>query len=52
MMFLIVGIVFGIFFNLIIGLEMCKWVRDMIGGGDDDFGGDYLLLSTNGGIMF
>ena len=46
---LIAGIALGILFNPITGPETRKWVKDMIGGGDDDFGGDYPSSSTNGG---
>ena len=44
---LIAGITLGILFNPITGPETRKWVKEMIGGGDDEFGGDY--SSNNGG---
>ena len=43
---LIAGIALGILFNPVTGPETRKWVKEMIGGGSDDFGGDY---SSNGG---
>ncbi len=43
---LIAGVVLGILFNPITGPETRRWVKDMIGGGDE-FGGDY--SSGNGG---
>jgi hypothetical protein len=43
---LVAGIALGILFNPVTGPETRKWVKDMIGGGSDDFGGDY---SSNGG---
>jgi gas vesicle protein len=43
---LIAGIALGLLFNPITGPETRKWVKEMIGGGSDDFGGDY---SSNGG---
>jgi gas vesicle protein len=42
---LVAGIALGLLFNPVTGPETRKWVKDMIGGGDD-FGGDY---SSNGG---
>jgi hypothetical protein len=42
---LVAGIALGILFNPVTGPETRKWVKDMIGGGDE-FGGDY--SSTNG----
>ncbi len=43
---LIAGIALGMLFNPVTGPETRKWVKEMIGGGADDFGGDY---SSNGG---
>ena len=43
---LIAGIALGLLFNPVTGPETRKWVKEMIGGGSDDFGGDY---SSNGG---
>jgi hypothetical protein len=43
---LVAGIALGILFNPVTGPETRKWLKDMIGGGDD-FGGDY--SSSNGG---
>ena len=37
---LIAGIALGLLFNPITGPETRRWLKDMIGGGDD-FGGDY-----------
>jgi hypothetical protein len=41
-----IGIVLGILFNPVTGPETRKWIKDLVGGGSDDFGGDY---SSNGG---
>lgn len=43
---LVAGIALGILFNPVTGPETRKWLRDMIGGGSDEFGGDY---SSNNG---
>ena len=43
---LVAGIALGILFNPITGPETRKWVKEMVGGGNDEFGGDY---SSNGG---
>jgi gas vesicle protein len=43
---LVAGIALGILFNPVTGPETRKWVKEMISGGSDDFGGDY---SSNGG---
>jgi hypothetical protein len=42
---LVAGIALGLLFNPVTGPETRKWLKDMIGGGDE-FGGDY---SSNGG---
>jgi gas vesicle protein len=42
---LVAGIALGLLFNPITGPETRKWLKDMLGGGDE-FGGDY---SPNGG---
>jgi len=44
---LIAGIALGILFNPVTGPETRRWVKEMIGGGDGEFGGDY--PSSNGG---
>ena len=44
---LVAGIALGILFNPVTGPETRKWVKEMIAGGDDEFGGDY--PSSNGG---
>jgi hypothetical protein len=41
----VAGIALGLLFNPVTGPETRKWLKDMIGGGDE-FGGDY---SSNGG---
>jgi hypothetical protein len=38
---LITGIALGILFNPITGPETRRWLKDMITGGGDEFGGDY-----------
>ena len=43
---LVAGIALGILFNPVTWPETRKWVKDMISGGDDEFGGDY--PSSNG----
>jgi hypothetical protein len=43
---LVAGIALGILFNPVTGPETRKWLKEMIGGGSDEFGGDY---SSNGG---
>jgi hypothetical protein len=42
---LVAGIALGILFNPVTGPETRKWLKDMLGSGDDEFG-DY---SSNGG---
>jgi hypothetical protein len=43
---LVAGIALGILFNPVTGPETRRWLKDMIGGGGDEFGGDY---SSNNG---
>jgi hypothetical protein len=43
---LVAGIALGILFNPLTGPETRRWLKELIGGGSDDFGGDY--SSTNG----
>ena len=43
---LVAGIALGILFNPVTGPETRKWLKELIGGGADEFGGDY---SSNGG---
>jgi len=43
---LVAGIALGLLFNPVTGAETRKWVKDLVSGGDDDFGGNY---SPNGG---
>jgi hypothetical protein len=43
---LVAGIALGILFNPVTGPETRKWLKEMIAGGSDEFGGDY---SSNGG---
>jgi gas vesicle protein len=45
---LIAGIALGILFNPVTGPETRKWLKDLISGGADDFGGDY-SAGANGG---
>ena len=46
---LIPGIALGILFNPVTGPETRKWLKEAIGGGDDEFSGDY-PTSSNGGV--
>ena len=43
---LVAGIALALLFNPVTGPETRKWVKELIGGGSDEFGGDY---SSNGG---
>jgi hypothetical protein len=45
---LVAGIALGILFNPITGPETRKWLKDAVGGGTDEFGGDYSSSSNNG----
>ena len=42
---LVAGIALGLLFNPVTGPETRKWVKELVVGGSDDFGGDY---SANG----
>jgi gas vesicle protein len=46
---LVAGIALGILFNPITGPETRKWVKEMLGGSSNDFGGDYPSSGSNGG---
>ncbi|HZO33841.1 MAG TPA: hypothetical protein VFB17_02070 [Gaiellaceae bacterium] len=46
---LIAGIALGILFNPVTGPDTRKWLKEAIGGGGDEFGGDY-PPSSNGGV--
>ena len=37
---LVAGIALGILFNPVTGAETRRWVKGLVGGGSDDFGGD------------
>jgi len=41
----VVGVVLAILFNPVTGPETRRWLKDLVGGGSDEFGGDY---SPNG----
>jgi hypothetical protein len=43
---LVAGIALGLLFNPVTGPETRRWLKDTLGGGEDDFSGDY---SSNGG---
>jgi hypothetical protein len=45
---LIAGIALGILFNPVTGPETRRWLKDMLSGGSDDFGGDYPPPAPNG----
>ena len=38
---LLAGIALGILFNPMTGPETRRWLKDLVGGGSDDFGGSY-----------
>jgi gas vesicle protein len=46
---LVAGIALGILFNPVTGPETRKWLREMIGGGSDEFGGNFPPSGSNGG---
>ena len=45
---LVAGIALGILFNPVTGPETRRWLKDMLSGGSDDFGGDYPPPAPNG----
>ena len=47
---LVAGIALGILFNPVTGAETRRWLKDLVGGGNDDFGGGSTPnASSNGG---
>jgi hypothetical protein len=46
---LVAGIALGILFNPVTGPETRRWLKEAIGGGSDEFGGEYKPSSSNGG---
>ena len=46
---LLVGVALGILFNPVTGPEARKWLKEALGGGSDEFGGEY-PPSSNGGV--
>ena len=44
---LVAGIALGILFNPITGPETRRWLKDLIGSGGDEFGGDYPSSGNN-----
>src|SRR5436190_18501124 len=44
---LVAGIALGILFNPITGPETRRWLKDLVGGGDDEFGGGYTSGNNN-----
>jgi hypothetical protein len=38
---MVAGLALGILFNPVTGPETRRWLKEMIGGGGDDFGGDF-----------
>ena len=45
---LVAGIALGVLFNPVTGPETRRWLKDMLGGGSDDFSADY-PSGSNGG---
>jgi hypothetical protein len=45
---LVAGIALGILFNPVTGPETRRWLKDLIGGGSDEFGGSYSSGADNG----
>ncbi len=45
---LVAGLALGILFNPVTGPETRRWLKDMLSGGSDDFGGDYPPPAPNG----
>jgi len=46
---LVAGIALGILFNPVTGPDTRRWLKDMISGGTDEFGGDYSPPTSNNG---
>jgi hypothetical protein len=46
---LLAGIALGILFNPVTGAETRRWLKELLSGSDDSFGGDYPPAASNGG---
>jgi gas vesicle protein len=46
---LLVGFALGILFNPWTGPETRRWLKELVSGSDDEFGGDYPPPAVNGG---
>ena len=44
---MIAGLALGILFNPVTGPETRRWLKDMVSGGGDDFGGDFSSSAGN-----
>jgi hypothetical protein len=45
----VAAIALGILFNPVTGPETRRWLKEMLSGGSDEFGGDYPPAGSNGG---
>jgi len=46
---LVAGLALGILFNPVTGPDTRRWLKDLLSGGSDDFGGEYPPAASNGG---